>query len=751
MAIYHCHVKPITRATGRTATGAAAYRAAEKIYDATTGMTHDYTRKGGVVHSEIMLPEGVPQRYARRIQLWNEVEAVEKRKDARVAREIEVALPAELSRAEQIALVQDYAKTFTRDGMIADCCIHDKGDGNPHCHIMLTTRRYDPQKGGFGNKARDWDAKEKLQEWREEWERVTNTALERAGRDERIDHRTLEAQGIDREPQIHHGNWRGLKKINEEIKKNNELLNEIATIDTELKEIEEIKQPDIEKISTWDDSTLAEELDRRRTLRSEAIAEYAEREKAVLRERRDLELSRLQEAADEVKKARETLEATIEKDGKIMHTVKAAGRQIASFLVLDLIGVDIYTNDEKLGDLLIDEEEAEQELSTCKDRWGEIISKVSEMSVTAEYARGVGAELIEEIRIISDEIARRNEPHYQPDETLTLEAAMSTINDPSDVALADIMSEIETTKQMISTLRDKIAEEEQYISTQEIWWERECDKAGEAIALYEDRLAELDKNDERYEQERKYIFAEAAREYVAAYPDRTAEMETRRKNVPVLKKQRTEQVSHRRNLESVVKSIEFEDEIKDAIGAFTERPCGENATKIMGLSKKAKEINKPDNFRRIIITLSESQRELILELYEKAKEEEAKREEERKREAERRAAEERRRKEEEAARKEQQKRESTIDFHLAIFLDGMNAPVRSKSWTDATISAKLIQETFVECKKANAKWINPQLAETIGRHAETIEIFADIHKKDVERAEKARARQRERDRGGWER
>ena len=144
MAIFHCSIKIIGRNGGRSAVASAAYRSGEKLYNEETGITHDFTRKGGVVLSEILLPDNAPTDYHDRQTLWNEVQKIEKRSDAQLAREVEVALPAEMTRAQQIECVRAYIQeNFTAKGMIADWAFHDKGDGNPHAHIMLTVRGID--------------------------------------------------------------------------------------------------------------------------------------------------------------------------------------------------------------------------------------------------------------------------------------------------------------------------------------------------------------------------------------------------------------------------------------------------------------------------------------------------------------------------------------------------------------------------------------------------------------------------------
>jgi hypothetical protein len=208
VAIYHCSVKTIGRSAGRSATAAAAYRAGIEITDERTGEVHDYTRRGGVLHTEIMAPDHAPEWANDRAQLWNAVEKVERRKDAQLCREVLVALPAELDDAERLELVQGFAREqFVERGMVADIAWHEpdrEGDQrNHHAHILLTMR--DIGADGFGQKNRDWNRRELLQEWREQWQEHANRALERAGRTERIDHRSLQAQGIDREATTHLG------------------------------------------------------------------------------------------------------------------------------------------------------------------------------------------------------------------------------------------------------------------------------------------------------------------------------------------------------------------------------------------------------------------------------------------------------------------------------------------------------------------------------------------------------------------
>jgi hypothetical protein len=197
MAIYHLSAKIVGRSSGRSSVAAAAYRSASKLHDERTGQDHDYTRKGGVVHSEILAPPNAPEWMFDRAALWNAVEQVEKRRDAQLAREIEVALPRELERDTRTSMVRQFIqKEFVDVGMIADLSVHEErardGGEQPHAHIMLTTRELMGE--GFGPKNRDWNATDRLEGWRERWAEHVNAELERKGHEARIDHRSLEAQ-----------------------------------------------------------------------------------------------------------------------------------------------------------------------------------------------------------------------------------------------------------------------------------------------------------------------------------------------------------------------------------------------------------------------------------------------------------------------------------------------------------------------------------------------------------------------------
>jgi uncharacterized protein (DUF2267 family) len=274
MAIYHCSIKIISRGKGRSAIAAAAYRAGETITNEYDGITHDYTRKGGVVHTDILLPEHAPKEYEDRSTLWNAVERVEKNKNAQLVREIELALPVELSREQNISLVREYAREhFVSAGMCADVCIHDKGDGNPHAHILLTIRPFD-ERGEWGGKQKkayilddngnkiydkkkrtykcrvihstDWNEQTKAEEWRAGWANAVNAVLERQSLEERVDHRSFLRQGKEEIPTVHLGmaaaqmERKGIPtergNLNREIEVSNKLLRQLRARITKLKD-----------------------------------------------------------------------------------------------------------------------------------------------------------------------------------------------------------------------------------------------------------------------------------------------------------------------------------------------------------------------------------------------------------------------------------------------------------------------------------------------------------------------------------
>ena len=273
IAIYHCNISIVSRGKGKSAVAAAAYRSGEKLTNEWDGMTHDYTRKGGVVHTEIMLPPHAPPSFSDRSTLWNSVELYEKAGNAQLAREIDAALPIELSREEQIRLVREYCSSqFVSRGMCVDYAIHDTGKGNPHCHIMLTMRPLD-ERGAWAAKSKKeydldengerirlpsgrykthkvdltgWNDKGNALLWRKAWAGLTNDFLERNGSPQRIDHRSNAERGIDEIPTVHMGvaacqmEKKGIAtekgELNRNIQKANRLIREIRAQIGKLKE-----------------------------------------------------------------------------------------------------------------------------------------------------------------------------------------------------------------------------------------------------------------------------------------------------------------------------------------------------------------------------------------------------------------------------------------------------------------------------------------------------------------------------------
>jgi hypothetical protein len=208
MAIYHFTAKIVSRSRGQSAVAKAAYNAHDRLTNDKTGERHDYRHKGAVMFSGIFAPKNAPDWVQDRQTLWSEVEKAEKRINSQVAREIEIALPHELTDKQREYLVKDFVReNFVRHGMVADVAIHSpskEGDErNHHAHILLSLREIGPD--GFGAKLRDFNSKAQLEQWREKWEHLANRHLERHGHAARIDRRSLEAQGLDREPTIHKG------------------------------------------------------------------------------------------------------------------------------------------------------------------------------------------------------------------------------------------------------------------------------------------------------------------------------------------------------------------------------------------------------------------------------------------------------------------------------------------------------------------------------------------------------------------
>lgn len=208
MAVAELDAKIISRSAGRSAVAAAAYRAGDKLADERYGRVQDYSRRHGVLHSEIMAPEDTPAWMLDRAALWNGVEAAEKRKDSQLARDVLLILPHELTDEGRLSAVRGFIQEqFVDAGMIADFAMHAPHPGgdarNYHCHVMLTMRELAGD--GFGQKNRAWNDDELLKQWRAEFQRHVNVELERQGIDARVDLRSLEARGIDREPEPKQG------------------------------------------------------------------------------------------------------------------------------------------------------------------------------------------------------------------------------------------------------------------------------------------------------------------------------------------------------------------------------------------------------------------------------------------------------------------------------------------------------------------------------------------------------------------
>ena len=280
MSIYHCSIKNISRSSGRSAVACAAYRSGEELEELETGITHDYRKKTGIAFAEIFLCKNAPERFQNREELWNEVEKIEKAADARLAREIEVAIPRELSLEEMKNLVAGYAKMLAEEGMCVDAAIHLKV-GNPHAHLMCTTRKikadgtWDQKEkkvyalDEFGNKipvidpetgeqkigargrriwkrvtvaANDLNAKENVEKWRKMWSEHCNAYLET---EQQIDHRSYERQGKkDMIPTIHEGYAAREMEKRGQLAERCEMNREIAAANRDIKAILAEPEPD---------------------------------------------------------------------------------------------------------------------------------------------------------------------------------------------------------------------------------------------------------------------------------------------------------------------------------------------------------------------------------------------------------------------------------------------------------------------------------------------------------------------------
>jgi len=203
MAIYHFSVQVISRGKGQSAVASASYRSGEKLRDEQTEQTKYYKREVQP-ENHILAPSHAPSWVQNREFLWNEVERSETRKNSRLAREINIALPRELSNEQQTELIKGYVQEqFVDKGMIADIAIHRDDKENPHAHVMLTTREI--SEDGFTTKNRDWNNKELLEQWREQWSEHANKALEKENIQERITHQSHADRGLEILPTVHLG------------------------------------------------------------------------------------------------------------------------------------------------------------------------------------------------------------------------------------------------------------------------------------------------------------------------------------------------------------------------------------------------------------------------------------------------------------------------------------------------------------------------------------------------------------------
>ena len=262
MAIYHFSVKTISRGNGRSAVACAAYRSSEKLVCDFYGKEQDYTRKTGVEFTKIYAPENTNTELLKRQTLWNEVEKVERRKDALLAREFEIAFPSELNAEQRENMLNELCRNLVKKySVIVDAAIHaphtDSGsdERNYHAHIMFTTRSINEQGGFSAKKYRDFsrdNGTETVSHWRESFAELCNHHLEQNGFDERVDHRSYEDQESDLEATQHEGpqatylRRRGIfteiSLKNDEIKLRNLKIKKVIALDENIKVSEDLVQ-----------------------------------------------------------------------------------------------------------------------------------------------------------------------------------------------------------------------------------------------------------------------------------------------------------------------------------------------------------------------------------------------------------------------------------------------------------------------------------------------------------------------------
>ena len=316
----HYDIRIVQRSENESAVAAAAYQSGEKLFSEYDQKQKYYSHKSEIVHKEIMLPSYAPPEYADRNTLWNAAEAVEKQWNSQLARRIILAIPRELSPEQYADLLRDYCREFfVSKGMCADFAIHDKGDGNPHAHILLTMRSMD-EKGKFLPKSRkvydlnengerirlssgrwkshkentvDWNDQKYAEIWRQGWSDTVNRYLEAAGRTERLDLRAYARQGIDKIPTVHMGaavaymEKKGIQtnigNLNRDIKEANRIMQSIRQMVRHLKswitDLRKKKEAIMEALEQVKEPTLPELLFRYLELRSGERAEWTFRGK----------------------------------------------------------------------------------------------------------------------------------------------------------------------------------------------------------------------------------------------------------------------------------------------------------------------------------------------------------------------------------------------------------------------------------------------------------------------------------------
>ena len=268
----HNEISIVQRSHRQSAVAAAAYQSGEKLFCEYDQKVKHYPEKRGIVHNEILLPANAPLEYTDRNTLWNAAEAVEKQWNSQLARRWVLSIPREIPPDQYAALVRDFCRQqFVSKGMCVDFAIHDKGDGNPHAHVMLTMRAMD-ERGKWLPKSRkvyeldkngeriklpsgrwkshkedtvDWNDQKYCEIWRHEWEVIQNRYLEANNRPERVDLRSYERQGLDIIPTVHEGaavrqmEKRGIQtnigNLNREIKAANSLMKSIRQLIKNLK------------------------------------------------------------------------------------------------------------------------------------------------------------------------------------------------------------------------------------------------------------------------------------------------------------------------------------------------------------------------------------------------------------------------------------------------------------------------------------------------------------------------------------